>query len=80
MINVIDNEYCLKWSREAAACPYSWKIQTVFTQGCFPGKHLLSYYHEDVNVADVRVGIYMTIQQLPKDFMALLSPRFLLGH
>lgn len=71
MINVIDNEYCLRWPREAVVCPYSCKIQTVFAPGCFPGKHLLSYYHEDVNVADVRAGIYMTIQQLPKDFMAL---------
>lgn len=71
MINVFDKEYCVKRSREVGVCPYSCKIQTVFAPGCFPGKHLLSYYHKDVNVADVRAGIYMTIQQLPKDFMAL---------
>lgn len=34
-------------------CPYSCKIQTGFTPACFPGKHLLSYYRQDVNVADV---------------------------
>lgn len=43
----------LRGLREHGDCPCSCKIQTVFTPDCFPGKHLLSYYHEDVNVADV---------------------------
>lgn len=55
-------------------CPYSCKIQTGFTPACFPGKHLLSYYRQDVNVADVWARIYMTIQQLLNDFMVAMFP------
>lgn len=42
-------------------CLYSCKSQTVFAPSCFPGKHLLSYYHNGANFADVWGGIYMTI-------------------
>lgn len=53
-------------------CLCSCKFQTVFTRCRFPRKHLLSYYHNFVKVADVWGSIYMTIsRQLLKDFMAL---------
>lgn len=62
------NMWCNKMSAQcrivtvmALMCVYSCKFQTVFAPSCFPGKHLLSYYRDGANFANVWGSIYMTI-------------------
>lgn len=67
------------WNIDVRIRLYSCKFQTVFTPSCFPGKHLLSYYHEDANVADVWGSIYMTIPSAPERLYGFVVTAFPTG-
>ena len=70
--------YCLMAETLKLLCVYALVNSRLFSHHVVSwGKHLLSYYHNDANVADVWGNIYMTIYcQALKDFMASQSPSF----